>query len=298
MTKIYVPLPEDKYIDLYLENNINGFFLGIEKYSINYNNYVKLDNLEKVVNLIKSKGKEVYISFNKLFYEKDINELKDIIKEISKLNIDGISFCDVGVYNIIKELGLNTNLIWDSYHLGTNYKTVNFWNKRGVKSAILSTEITKDEIIEIKQNTKSSIGVTLYGFLNIVTSSRSLLTNYFSFIKEDKKSDKYYMNDNNQNYPIVEKNKETNIFSSKVLNGIKYFPLFIDNKIDFIILNDYLIDPNKFYNVIDSFCAVKNAPSDKEFVDKLEEVVDVNSPCETYLGFLETETIYKVKKDE
>ena len=298
MTKIYVPLPSNKYIDFYLENNINGFFLGVENYSINFNNYVKLKDLEDTINYVKSKGKEIYISFNKLFYEKDINNLKNIIKDISKLNMDGIIFCDVGVYNIIKELNYNIKLIWDSYHLGTNYKTINFWNKRGVNSALLSTEITKEEIIEINKNTSSNLGVVLYGYLNMVTSSRSLLTNYFNFIKKDKKNDIYLINDNNNSYPIVEKNKETNIFSNKILNGIRYFPLFIENGLDFIFLNDYMLEENRFYNVVEAFCALRNAPNDTEFVDKLEKVVNTNTMNDTYLGFLDTETIYKVKKDE
>lgn len=298
MTKIYVPLPNDKYIDFYLEHNINGFFLGIENYSINFNNYVKMSDLEKKINYIKNNNKEIYVSFNKLYYDKDVKKLKNIIKKISKLNIDGIIFCDVGIYNIVKELNINIKLIWDSYHLGTNYKTVNFWYNRGVSASLLSTEITIDEIIEINKNSNANIGVVLYGYLNMVTSSRSLLTNYFEFIKKNIKSNKYYVVDNDNKYPVVEENRETNIFSNKVLNGIKYFPILIKNNIDFIVLNDYMIDPNRFYNIIEAFKALREAPNDNDFVNKLEKVIEVNTQNNTFLGFFEKETIYKVKKDE
>ena len=298
MTKVYVPVPSKEYIDLYSENDINGFFLGIENFSINFNNFVKLQDLEDYINIIKKNNKEVYISLNKLYYDEDIKKLKDLILKISKYNIDGISFCDVGVYNIVKENNLSINLIWDSFHLGTNYETVNFWNKRGVNSAILSTEILSDEIIEIKKNTDAAIGVNLYGYLNMVTSSRSLLTNYFKYTNIKKESDKYLMEVNGEKYPITEVNGESNIFSSKVLNGIMYLPKLIENNIDFIYLNDYLLNPIKFYNVVEAFCTLRIAPNDKEYVQKLKKVVEINTPFETYDGFLNKKTIYKVKNDE
>ena len=43
-------LPTKKYIQYYLENNVNGFLLGIENFSINFNNYLKLDELEVAIN--------------------------------------------------------------------------------------------------------------------------------------------------------------------------------------------------------------------------------------------------------
>ena len=134
------------------------------------------------------------------------------------------------------------------------------------KKAILSTEITLDEIIEINNNTKSKVGITLYGYLNMVTSSRSLITNYFKHLNKNNNDNQYLMDINDLKYPIVEENDETNIFSSKVLNGLKYFPKIIENDIDFIILNDYLIEPLRFYNIIEAFTALRNAPNDEEFV--------------------------------
>lgn len=298
MSKIYVPLPSEKYIDFYLEQNIDGFFIGIDKYSTNFNNYVPITKLKKIIDYIKNNNKEVFISLNKLYYEKDIDDLKKILKKLSKYDIDGLSFCDVSIYNIVNENKLNINLIWDSFHLGTNFKTINFWNKRDVKSAILSTEITLKEIIEIKKNTTSKIGAVLYGYLNMVTSSRTLISNYFEYTKIKQDKNKYLIEVNDEKYPIVEDNNETNIFSSKVLNGIKIYPKLIENNIDFIILNDYLIEENRFYNVIEAFCALRNAPNDKEFVDKLEKVVNSNTFSDTFDGFFNKKTIYKVKNDE
>lgn len=298
MTNIYVPLPKKEYMDFYLENSINGFIIGIENYSINFNNYVKLEDLDYYINYVKSKNKVVYVSLNKMFYNSQIEGLKELLIELSKHDIDGINFCDVAVYNIVKENNLNVPLIWNSYHIGTNYKTVNFWEKRGIKGTLLSTEITIDEAIEIKNNTNTKIGIVLYGYLNMATSSRPLISNYFKFIGKDMKSNKYLMHEtiSDKKYPIVEENGETNFFSSEILNGIEYFPKLIKNKIDYIKLDDYMINPNRFYNIIEAFCALTAAPDDEGFVQKLKQVVEINTYGKTSDGFLNKKTTFKVKK--
>ena len=300
MTKIFVSMPKKEYIDFYSQNSIDGFFLGVEGFSNNFNYYVKENELEEYVEYVNSLKKDVYIVLNKVYYNDDISKLEKLLIKLSKLNISGVNYSDVSVYNIVKENNLNINLVWDSRHLATNYKTVNFWNKRGVKTAVLGTEITIDEMIEIKNNTDSSIGVFLYGYLNMATSSRKLLTNYFDFIKKYKKSDKYLMHEkvNDKYYPIVEENNETLFYSSDILNGIEYFPILLENNIEFILLDDYMIDKNKFYNVIETYCALRNAPNDKEFISKLRSVGDVNSIVKTTDGFLNKRTVYKVKDYE
>ena len=75
-------------------------------------------------------------------------------------------------------------------------------------------------------------------------------------------------------------------FSSKVLNAIEYFPSLIKGNIDFIILDDYLIDSNSFYNVIEAFTALRRNPDDNNFINQLKKVVEVNTNAETFLGFL------------
>ena len=112
--------------------------------------------------------------------------------------------------------------------------------------------------------------------------------------------DKYLMHEkvNDKYYPIVEENNETLFYSSDILNGIEYFPILLENNIEFILLDDYMIDKNKFYNVIETYCALRNAPNDKEFISKLRSVGDVNSIVKTTDGFLNKKTVYKVKDYE
>ena len=298
MSNIYVPLPSLDNLDLYLEQCFDGFFIGIKGFSSNFNNQVDIENLNNIIKKIGNK-KKIYIALNRLYYNSEIDEVKELVLKLRKLDIDGIGYTDIGLLNILNDLNYDKDIIWLSNHLGSNSKTIKFLEKRNVNMALLSTEITVDEIKSIKNNTNIQIGVQLYGFLNMATSSRKLLSNYFQYIDKEKDSNKYYMTlkNNSSKYPLVEE-ENTNFFSNKVLNGINFYPRLIDDKIDFIFLDNYLLDELNFYNVIEAFSSLRNAKDDKEFVSKLEKVVEANTYYETFDGFLNKKTVVKVKDYE
>ena len=299
MSKIYVPLPSKENIPLYLEQIFDGFVIGLEGFSTNFNNLVKLCDIKDIINDLKKYDKKIFISFDRLYYNSEISEVKDALIYLNDIKVDGISFTDIGVLNILREIEFKGNILWDSNHLGTNSDTINFLEKRGVNYSLLSTEISKDEIINIKNKTNINIGVKLYGFLNMATSSRKLLSNYFLYTNKEKDNNKYVIKDKikDNDYIVVEE-KNTNFYTGKVLNGIKFFPELIKNNIDFIFLDDYMIDERKFYNIIEAFSSLRNAYDDKDFVSKLEEVVNVNTDYEVFNGFLDKETVYKVEDYE
>jgi collagenase-like PrtC family protease len=273
MSKIYIPLPKKEDLDKY---DVDGFFIGIKNYSYGFNNLISLDELNDYIN---KSNKEIFITFNRLYYNNEIEDLKKLISELIKLNITGIGFSDIGVLNILNELNYNGKVLWFSTHLGTNSRTIKFLSKRNVDLFLLSNEITKDEIIKIKNNSNELVGCTLYGHLNMATSSRKLLTNYFEYINKSKEKDIYTIKDKikDEEY-IVTEGFNTDFYTKRILNGIKYYNE-LSSIIDFIYLDDYMIDSKDFINIVKSF--------------KSNEVIDSD-----YLGFLEKKTVYKVEDYE
>lgn len=279
MSKIYIPLPKKEDLNLFF-NYVDGFFIGIKDYSYGFNNLIDINELKDYIDLIKGSNKEIFITFNRLYYNNEIEGLKALIKAIIELDITGISFSDIGVLNILNDLEYKGDILWYSNHIGTNSKTIKFLSKRNVSLFLLSNEITKDEIIKIKKNSNEKIGCTLYGHLNMATSSRKLLTNYFEYINKSKEKDTYTIKDKikDKEYIITE-GFNTDFYTKDILNGIKYYPELLKNNIDFIYLDDYMIDTNEFLKVIDSF--KNNTVTDSE-----------------YTGFLEKKTVYKVEDYE
>ena len=82
---------------------------------------------------------------------------------------------------------LKTKLIWNQDFLVTNYKTCNFYQKEGVKGAVLSP-LLPEEIEEIKNNTNLELYVNIFGHQLMAVSKRHLLTSYFNYINKENVS--------------------------------------------------------------------------------------------------------------
>lgn len=276
--KILIEPLDLKHIEYLEKKDIGGYIVGLEKYSIFQN--LKL-NIEEIKNI--KTNKELYISINKPIHNNELEDIKNILIELSKLNITGVLFEDISIFKITKDLNLNLNLIWASNHLPTNSYTVNYWSKKGCKGALLSTELMLEDFIKIKKETSTNIFVYLYGYIPIFESSRTLITNYLKHINKDKNSDKYYIHEkiSNKYYPIYEEYDNTFI-TEDILNGINVVNTLKENNIDYIVLNSLMHEEEKFNNILDEYIEALNG--------KIFDKKDV------FTGFLFKESIFKVKR--
>ena len=268
----------NKTIDL-----VDGFIIGIKDMSINTNMYI--DDLT----ILKNINKDIFISLNKNMHNSDLVKLKQLLIDLNNYNIKGVLYYDIAVLNIYRTLDLNYDLVWAQEHLTTNYNTINYWNKFGVNYTYLSSDITEEEIIEITKNTNCKLMVNLFGYLPMFVSKRHIVKNYLECFKLEDNSNVNYMTKESKTYPIIDNNVGTSVYSANILNGIRT-SLNID--VDYIVLNSFDIELYKFISVIEMFKGV-NSDNVLEYEEKINNMFpNVDN------GFLNTKTIYRVKKDE
>lgn len=251
-----------------IQDYIDAFLLPIENLSINYIHTFSLEQIKE----IKKLNKEIFIIINKNIHNKELFLLEKTLKEIENLNINGIVFYDIALVNLKQKMHLKTPLVWNQEHLTTNYGTVNYWYNKGVEYAYLSSELTKREIDEIKNNAKAKLFVNVFGYIPMFTSKRHLVNNYLETFNLKSKHQNTIRKEG-KIYPINDTNLGTTVYSNYILNAVD-----IDfNKIDYLVFNSNLIDEKDFINVL------------KDYKEKQKN----KFPKET--GFLYQETIYKVK---
>lgn len=260
------------------KTNIDGYIIGLKNFAVFQS--LKLSALE--IRNLDLNGKELFISINKPIHNETILSLKEELKEIAKLKPKGVLFEDLAIYQINKELSLNLNLIWNQMHLVTNSETINYYQEKGVKGAFLSTELMIEDFVKIKKETNMLIFVYLYGHLPISESSRSLITNYLTYLKKDKDKDLYYLYEEKSNkyYPIYEEDGNTFILGD-IVDGINEVAYLKENKIDYLVLNGLLCDDHDFIKVVNDYLNVLNGKVIKK---------------EVYDGFFHQESIFKVTK--
>ncbi len=181
--KEYLIIPNKKELDLYTKYNFNTFILPLDGYSIGFNVYYDVDEINNL-----SLKYNIYVIMNK-FLHRNIEKFRKIYKNFNK-NIKFIVE-DIGLTDIIDR----ERLVLYENHILSNYKAINFLDSIGIKNVVINNDLTISELLEIQEKTNSNIYYFYIGKNSLMYSRRNLVSNY----------NKYYNLDNTKEYKLVEK---------------------------------------------------------------------------------------------
>lgn len=269
MSKILVSVNSKEHLEEVLNKDIDGIILYIDKLSVNSSFYLDIDELKDI-----KTTKEVFVCINKLMHNDDLDELRRVMN-ILKDREERILFYDMAVYRIASELGMKDRLVIYQDHLNASILSNQFYYDLGIRGSFITNDITGEELLEIKRNSKMDIFFLGYGYQPIFYSRRYLVKNYLKYIEENSGNEYNIISDNGVEYPIKEEEFGTTIYSPGVINLVNYMDML--DEIDYIVLNEEKTEHDKFMEVIDKFIKREKTQED------------------TYLGFFKVKTIYKVK---
>lgn len=252
-----------------LKDLVKTFIVPLKDFSINYPDTFSLDD----VKILKETGAEIFVCINKNIYNNELDKLKKLMIDIDNLDINGIIFYDIAVVKLRKDLNLKTELVWSQEHLVTNYGTINYWYEKGVKYAYLSSELSKDEILDIIKKSKAKLFMNVFGYVPMFTSRRHLVNNYLDYFNLSDEGSLKNLYKEGKEYPIIDGDHGTTVYSDYILNILDED--FLNDM--HIVFNSMFIDDEDFKRILMNF-------SDNKF------------PYEH--GFLYKETVYRVKKND
>ena len=194
--------------------------------------------------------------------------------------------------NLKAQLHLNYDLVWTQEHLTTNYETINYWHEFGVNYTFVSSDITVSEIIDIKKSTNVKLMTMIFGYLPMFVSKRHIVKNYLNYFNLKDLSHVNYIEKEGKEYPIIDSDIATTVFSSNVLNGIRAYCLLKKSGMDYIVFNGFNIEDSVFVSVIDIY----NNLSQENIENSYDDISGMISNIDE--GFMYQETISRVKKNE
>ena len=263
----------------------SDLILGLKNYSNQSIVEFTIEEIEKL-----SKEHEVFVKLNKSFSNDEIPSLEEVMKKLDKMNIKGVFFYDLALVQIKIDLNLNLDLIWDESHMVNNYKTCNYYYNLGVKYALLSKEITMDEIEEIMKNTTITPMVEVVSIPSIAFSKRKLLTNYYKDMNKKVKN-KLDIEDkiSKQTMEVIEEESGTSFYLKHILNGTSIIKKLYELDCKYIIFREYLIEG--FNELVeDTKKYIEGNCLDDNYIEKYKKLGD-------NMGFFYKKTIYRVVKD-
>ena len=245
--KEFIILPNNKDLELY--KNFNSFILPLKDYSIGYNVYFDIDEINELSN-----NYEIYVIMNK-FLHMNIYKFKDMYKKFNK-NIKFI-IEDIGLINIIDK----DRLVLYENHILSNYKAINYLNSLDIKNVVINNDLTIDELKEISKECNSNIFYHYVSKNIIMYSRRNLVSNFNEYYNLDE-TDNYLLEEKTSNklLEIKEEKDGSIVRNHRIFCASKYikdldFKLIIDlTDIDEVsskmIIDNY--DKENLCNLIDS----------------------------------------------
>lgn len=261
-------------LDYLLKSTVNYILIGVEDFCITPNFRMDIDN---IIELANNTDKKIIVSINKMMHNSDLAKLEQILNKINKSLIDKVIFYDLSVLNIANRIKFNKDLIISLEHLNASSLTNEFYYKNNVEYSIITSDITKEEINEISKNSNIKLIVNVYGYLLIFYSRRYLISNYLNNFKLEKLDDIYYIKHDIDYYLIKEEKFGTVIFTKKPIN----------------LINDY-----KKLNDVSLFLIDGSYISDEEFINVIEAFINNKTIDNTYKGFFDKKTTYRLKGEE
>lgn len=272
-------------IEEYNKIGANAFIFGLKGYSSGYKVNLSLEEILKIKE--KNKNIEIFIAINKNIFNDELKYLEESLVKLDEIKVSGILFYDLSILNIKLKNNLSVPLVWNQTHMVTNYNTCNYYYSKGVEYGILSSEITLDEINEIKAKTEMKLFVNVVGYQTMAYTRRKLLNNFFISNGKEKMKDKYIIKNDGKDYIIEEEQNGNAILNGELLNGSIIVP---NLDIEYLILNENNIPKKLFLEVLSCYRKLVDT-KDEKYIRKVDSLIGDNR------GFFFKKTIYKVKKN-
>ncbi len=280
-------------------DTIESYIVGNNKFGIRLPKDFEISNIKE---LKKKSNKKILIAVNKIFHEYEIEDLKEYLKQLKEINVDGIIFSDFAVYKIVKDLKWDTYL---SYSTDTTITSASFSNlakENKIDNIELAKELTLKEIKEINEKKDSSLTLFIHGHIYMYNSFRNIISSYFNNYDLQKPEEDLYLFDEEREayYPILESKKGTHILSSYDQMSIKFIKDIFSLNVEFLKLDsfgynkeDFIFIFKKYNDLLNLFN--KNIKEDifdlevKKTIKEIEEKVDYKK---FNTGFLKKKTIF------
>ncbi|MBF0120864.1 MAG: U32 family peptidase [Desulfobacterales bacterium] len=240
--ELLAPVGNFEKLEVAIHYGADAVYLGGKNFSLrNFSENFTLEEMKEGIKLSHKNNIHVYVTCNTYPRNIEIQEIEDYFKSIYEMRPDAIIVSDTGIFSLAREIMPNIPIHLSTQANTTNYKSVLFWEKLGVKRINIARELSLKEIREIKDKCNIEIEAFIHGALCISYSGRCLLSSFMAnresnrgmccqpcrwnyAVVEEKRPGEYFK--------IAEDENGTYIFNSKDLCMIEYIPEMIESGID------------------------------------------------------------------
>lgn len=171
------PVGDFECLKAAVQNGANAVYLGASQFSAragdkNFN----LNELEEVVNYARLRGVDVHLALNTLIKNTEFNDALEIAKSAYELGVSAIIVQDFGLCTYLLKYFPNLPIHASTQMTIHNLEGAKQLEELGVRRAVLSRELSINEIEFIHNNTNIELETFIHGALCISYSGQCLMS--------------------------------------------------------------------------------------------------------------------------
>lgn len=196
--------------------------VGMPFFSVRSTCHFSNEQLVEALTLCRKEDMQMYVLMNRFFIEEEVEAMKQQLAFLKEIDVDGIYFTDMGVFQEARHLAMADKMIYNPDTILTNAQDVKAYMQLGMKMCTLAKEITLEDMVSIGKKCQMNLEVVIHGRLNMMHSKRNLLSNYMQFLNKEyalKENTHLYLTEENreEHMPIVEDEHGTHIYTGFTL---------------------------------------------------------------------------------
>lgn len=291
-----------------LQAGANAVLVGEVKYSVRMPGEMTIADIQASLPIVRSHNAKLYVAVNNIMHNEHLTDLSDYLKQLKDLGVDAIAYGDPAVLMVAKTAAPSLRLQWNAEMTSTNYRTAQYWQKRGASRIVAARELNLEQVVEMKhQLPDMEVQVQIHGMTNIYHSKRHLVHHYMHHLGKEEGTYEVGMDQKlflvererqDEKFPMYEDANGTHIMSSDDICFIEDFKSLLDARIDSFKIEGILksIAYNEtvvrvYREAIDAYIADPEGYVTKdEWMDRIRAVQDPER--ELSFGFFYKEQMY------
>ena len=135
-----------------------------------------IDEMKKWIDYCHIYNVKVYVTVNTLIKDSELSELSQYVRDLSDIGADAVLVQDFGAVKIIKKCAPQLPVHASTQMTATDTDDVLFLQKLGFERAVLSRELSFEEIKKISENTSCELEVFVHGAICMCYSGQCLFS--------------------------------------------------------------------------------------------------------------------------
>ena len=177
MVELLSPVGNFDSLKAAVQNGADSVYFGYENFSARaYASNFNMDNLEKAINYAKLHGVKTHLTLNTLIKDDELKESLELAKRAYELGIDAIIVQDIGLGKLLIDTFPDLDIHASTQMSIHNLQGVLELEKLGFKRAVLSRELSINEIGHICRHCNIEIECFIHGAICISYSGQCLFS--------------------------------------------------------------------------------------------------------------------------